>query len=76
MIYLLLDDKILALSKLKALAEDTFIVAQVVQTFFDRVENIFRKGENGCYLQFLPKVHETSHLYCLLKLSLCGLVFF
>ena len=43
---LLSDDKILHLSKLKAFADDNFSVAQRMQFFCDRVENIVGKGEN------------------------------
>ena len=40
-----LDDKALA-----TFAEDNFtFVAQLVQVFFHRVENIVGKGENTCY---------------------------
>ena len=48
-----LDDKILDLSKLKAFADDNFIVAQMVQFFSDRVESIAGKGENAGYQYFL-----------------------
>ena len=42
------NDQILAsLSKMKVFAEDNFSVAQMVQFFFDRVENIVGKGENA-----------------------------
>ena len=50
------DDKILALSKLKALAEDNFIVVQILQFFFEREGNIMGKGENADY-------QLTSHLF-------------
>ena len=40
-------DKVFTLSKLKAIADDSFNVAQVMQFFFDRRENIVGKGENA-----------------------------
>ena len=39
----LLDDWILALSTLKAFADDNFNVAQMVQLIFDWLENILEK---------------------------------
>ena len=47
------DDKILPLSKLKAFADDNFIVAQIAKFFFNRVENIVEKGENADFQHFL-----------------------
>ena len=43
------DEKILALPKLEAFADDNFIVAQMVQFFSDRSENIVGKGESAGY---------------------------
>ena len=43
------NDKILALIKLKAVADDKFNVA----VHYDRVENIVGKGENAGYQHFL-----------------------
>ena len=40
------DDKILALSKLKAFVDENFSMAQIVQILIDRLENIVGKGEN------------------------------
>ena len=45
--------KILDLSKLKAFADDSFKVSQMVQFCIDRVENIVGKGENAGYQHFL-----------------------
>ena len=45
--------KILDLSKLKAIADDYFSVAQVVQFFSDRVENVVGKGEHAGYQHVL-----------------------
>ena len=42
-----------ALSKLKAFADDNFSLAQMVQFFIDRVENIMGKGEHAGYQHFL-----------------------
>ena len=39
-IKLLLDDKLLTFSKIKVFADDNFDEAQMVQFFFDRLENI------------------------------------
>ena len=47
------DDKIIALSKLKAFASNNIIVGQMVQFLFDRIENIVGKGENAGYQHFL-----------------------
>ena len=47
------DDKSLLLSKLKAFADKNFNVVQVMQFFYDRVENIVGKGENAGYKPFL-----------------------
>ena len=49
----LTDDKILALSKLKACGDDNLSVAEIVLYLFERVKNIFGKGENAVYQHFL-----------------------
>ena len=36
------DSQILAMSVLKAFADNNFDVAQMVQSIFDRIENIFK----------------------------------
>ena len=49
------DDNILSLSKLKAFADDNFIVAQTVHIFFDRVkDNVVKciKDVNQDFLLF------------------------
>ena len=46
-------DKILALFKLKAFADNNFNLAQMAQSFFEGVENIVVKGENAGYQHFL-----------------------
>ena len=51
------DDKSLALSKLKAFADDNFIVAETVQNFDDRAEKNVGKGENAGYQHFLLFPH-------------------
>ena len=43
----LLENKILALSKLKALEDDDFSEVQIVNFFFDRVKDIVWKCENA-----------------------------
>ena len=50
--YPLPADKILALFKLKAFADDNFYGAHVVQFFSDRAENILGKEENAGFLLF------------------------
>ena len=45
-------NKILALSRLKAYADNIFIVAQVVQYLFDRVGNIVGKGKKYWFKSF------------------------
>ena len=47
------NDKILNLSKLKALADDKINVAKMIIYVFDRAENIVEKGENAGYQHFL-----------------------
>ena len=46
-------DKILALFKLKAFADNNFNLAQMEQSFFEGVENIVGKRENAGYQHFL-----------------------
>ena len=46
------NDNILDRSKFKAFVEDNFSVIQMVQYFYDRVENIVGKGENAGYQHF------------------------
>ena len=70
---LLPDDKISSLSKLKALADDDFSVAQMVRCFCYRVENIVGKRRK-CWLPafspfptmfskgFFPRGREKSSL--------------
>ena len=47
-------DKILDLSKFKALAEDNFNVAKMVQFYYDREENIVGKGKKCWSPTFSP----------------------
>ena len=47
------DDKILALSKMKAFADGTLNVTQNSMSVFHRVENIVGKEENAGYQHFL-----------------------
>ena len=46
-------DKLWALTKLKALAENKFNVAKMLNSLFARVENIAEKRENDGYQHFL-----------------------
>ena len=52
-LFALSDDKILALSKLKAFAVDNFKVIQIAEFSLYRIENIVEKGENTGYQNFL-----------------------
>ena len=47
------NDKIQDWSKLKAFAVDKIKLAKMFFFVFDRVENIFGKGENSCDQHFL-----------------------
>ena len=47
------NNKIWALTKSKALAEDKLNFAKMQSSLFGRVENIVRKGENAGYQHFL-----------------------
>ena len=47
------NDKILALTKLKAFADDKLIVAKRIISVFDMAENIVGKGENAGNQHFL-----------------------
>ena len=47
------NDKILALTKLKAFADDKFSFAKMMIPVFDTAENIVGKGENAAYQHFL-----------------------
>ena len=48
------DDRILASSKLKTCADDNFNVANMMQSFFNKVYNIVGKGENCGDQHFCP----------------------
>ena len=47
------NDKILDVTKLKALADDKLNIAKMANSLFDRVEKTVGKGENACYQYFL-----------------------
>ena len=47
------DNKILAMSKLKAFVDDKFSVTQSIKFVFHRIENIVKKEENAGYQHFL-----------------------
>ena len=47
------DDKILALSKLKAFVDDQLNVTQNIESIFHKLENIVGKGENAGNQHFL-----------------------
>ena len=46
-------DKIFDVTKLKAFADEKIIIAQMMISVFDRVENIVEKGENAGNQHFL-----------------------
>ena len=47
------DDKILALSKMKAFADNKLHINPNIKFFFHKVENTFGKGENAGYQHVL-----------------------
>ena len=47
------DDRNLALSKLKKIADNNFNVAELIKLVFEGLENIQEKGENAGYQHFL-----------------------
>ena len=47
------DDKILALSKLKAFADDKINLTQTIKFVFPRTENMLGKTETAVYLHLL-----------------------
>ena len=49
----LLKDKILALFRLKAFADNISNIAETMISVFDKVENIVGNGENAGYQHFL-----------------------
>ena len=67
------DNKILALSKLKALADNNFIVAQIVQFFSEGVQSIEGKGKNAAFKHFLlfPLSFQNSYFYRVVKTHGC-----
>ena len=60
------NDKILDQTKLKAFADDTFNVAQMLTFVFDRIDNIVGKGEKASY-HYFPLFPQ-----CLQKASFSG----
>ena len=59
---------------MKVFAENNFDVAQLVQFFSDRIENIVRKRENAGCQRFLLFVHcfQKTSFSGLLKVSIMG----
>ena len=51
-------------SKLKAAADNNFIVAQMVQVFFIMLENIVGKGENAGYQHFTLFPPMFTKVFC------------
>ena len=58
MLIALPNNKILDLTKMKALADNKIYVTKMMISFFDRVENIVGKGGNACYQYFLLYVFK------------------
>ena len=48
------NNKVLDVTKLKAFADDKFIVTKMIISLFHRVENPVEKGENADYSAFSP----------------------
>ena len=64
-------NKILYLSKLKAVADNNLNVAQIMNSLFDREEPIVGKGGNGSYLHFrvFPQCFQLPFLSGLFKVG-------
>ena len=69
------NDKILDLTKFKALADDKSNVAKIIISLIDRVENIVGKGENAGYQHFLlfPQYFQIAFSSGSLKVGLYGI---
>ena len=61
----LANDNVLAVTKLKAFADDKFNIGKMKISLFDRVENIVGKGENAGYQHFFlfPNVFSRATFY-------------
>ena len=66
------NNKTLDWSKLKGLADDKLLAAQMVKSVFHRAENIEGKGENASYQHFLlfPHCFERAFSSGLLKIQI------
>ena len=66
------NDKILALMKLKAFADDKFTATKMIIFVVDRVENIVGKGKKAGYQRFLlyPKYFRKVSVSGLLKVGI------
>ena len=66
------NDKILPSSTL--FVENNFRMVDMVQFFFDRIENIVEKGENAGFQNFLSftQCFQKACFSALLKMGLCG----
>ena len=66
------DDKILDLSKFKALADDNFNVAQMVQFLSDMVQNMVGKGEIADFQYFsFPTMFSKGFFFRVVKTRDC-----
>ena len=59
------QDKSLALTKVKALADDKCNIAKMVISVFDILENMVKKGENAGFQHFSPFPTMFSNCYFL-----------
>ena len=57
----------LALTKVKAFADDKFNIAKMITSVFDSEENIVEKGENAGYQHFLLVTSIFSFIHNLFK---------
>ena len=66
------NDEILALSKLKAFADDNLHRVQLMEFLFNRIENIMGKGENAGNQHFLlfPICFQNASSLRLLKVGI------
>ena len=69
------NDKIIACSKFKSLADDKIDMTQNLKFVLERVENILGKGENADYQHFLivQECYEKPSLSVLLKVRIVWL---
>ena len=66
------NNKILDVIKLKAFADDTISVAEMLISVIDKIENIVGKGENAGYQHFLlfPQCFQKASFLGSLKVGI------